>query len=166
MKTGKGMTAEMAGKTYLETLLRYFEEEIEGEAFFAALAERLAHADHRRKMRLLARVEQRAAAATRPLIEKYGLVPRQAGELQASGRAEAQQVTSDWPRLVADMRAEFPAHVDDFRRLEAMAPPEDRSALQALTAHEVAAVDFLALELAGDPASTRPLEHYLETGSA
>jgi len=160
------MTARIPESTYLQTLLRCFEEEVEGEAFFAALAGRLERADHRRKMRLLARVERRAAAATQPLIDRHGLVPREAPELQASGRAQAAEMTTDWPRLVAGMRAEFPAYVEEFRRLEAMAPPQDRPALQALTAHEVAAVEFLARELADDPASTRPLEDYLRAGGS
>ena len=62
-----------ADQTYLDTLLRYYEEEIEGEAYFAAIAERLEDPEQKRKMQMLADVETYAAAAVQPLLEKYAL---------------------------------------------------------------------------------------------
>ena len=49
-----------ASKEYLDTLLKYFEDEISGESYFYGLAE---HFAEREKTILLARVERRAAAA-------------------------------------------------------------------------------------------------------
>jgi len=53
---------------YLETLQLYYEEEIEGEAYFAALAERLTDPEQRAKMQMMADVETYAAAAVHPLL--------------------------------------------------------------------------------------------------
>jgi len=153
-------------RAYLDTLLLYYEEEIEGEAYFEALAARLADPAHKYKMQLLAEVEAYAAHAVRPLIEAYGLRPRPASELRASGDAQAAEGSAGWDGLIAEMRETFPGYVADFERLEAMAPPEDRAVLKVLTAHEVAAISFLEREAAGDPDSTAPLRRYLETGAA
>jgi dimethylamine/trimethylamine dehydrogenase len=72
------MTTREPNQKYLDTLLLYYEEEVEGEAFFAALAERFDSIDQRRKMNLLAQVENHAAVAIRPLIEKYNLISKSA----------------------------------------------------------------------------------------
>ncbi|MEI4263823.1 oxidoreductase [Roseovarius sp. D0-M9] len=155
-----------ASREYLETLKLYYEEEIEGEAYFAAIAERLEVPEHRDKMRLMADVETYAAAAVHPLLLKHGLVPRDAEGLHRTGRAQAENASGDWDSLIAEMRESFPAFMDDFARLEAMAPAEDLPALKVLTAHETAAIDFLEREAAGDPQSAAPMQRYLETGSA
>jgi len=151
---------------YLETLLRYFEEEIEGEAYFAAIAERMNSAGQREKMNLLSQVETCTADAMRPLIRKYGLTARSVEALHANGRAQAARAQSDWVALIDEMNRTFPKYIEDFQRLETMAPPEDLAALKVATAHEVIAVDFLTRERAQDPQSTAPLHHFLRTGTA
>ena len=61
----------------------------------------------------------------------------------------------------------FPGYVDDFERLESLAPEHDLPALKVLTAHEVAAIQFLECEATGrGAASLEPLNHYMETGRA
>lgn len=146
---------------YRDTLCLYFEEEVMGEAYFRRLAGRFADPLHARKLRLLAAVEHHAAEAVRPLLARHGLVPRPQEALQALGAAEADAEDSDWDALLGAMRESYPGYVEDFRRLEAMAPAADLAPLRFLTGHEVAAIAFLEREAARDPASTRPLERYL-----
>ena len=57
---------------YRKTLLDYYEEEIMGEAYFDALAEHFDGEGERDKLRLLARVERRAAEVVQPLLHKHG----------------------------------------------------------------------------------------------
>ena len=76
-------------RRYLETLQLYYEEEIEGEAYFARLSERFDDPDHARKLHLLAEVERHAAEGVAPLIEKHGLTPRPTEALIESGHADA-----------------------------------------------------------------------------
>ena len=71
-----------------------------------------------------------------------------------------------WADLLAEMARTFPAYVEDFLRLEAMAPPGDLPRLRLLTAHETAAIDFLDLEKSGDKDSVAPMNAYLEKGIA
>jgi dimethylamine/trimethylamine dehydrogenase len=163
---GAYLLAPVASPAYLDTLLRYYEEEIEGEAYFDVLAERLTEPDTRMKMQLLAQVETYAAAAIAPLLAKYGLTARETAELRATGRAQAQECPATWDAMVADMRRTFPGYITEFKALEALAPAQDLPALRILTAHEVAAIAFLEAEATGDPNSTAPLWHYLRTGTA
>ncbi len=149
-------------QAYLDTLLQYYEEEVEGEAYFEALAVLAGDSDHRAKLSILAKVERHAANATRPLIRKYKLSPKDDARLTQSGQDQAGRDGKPWADLLVEMARIYPAYVADFLRLEAMAPPEDLPRLKLLTAHEVAAIKFLDLELSGAQQSVAPLNAYLE----
>lgn len=149
-------------QAYLETLLLYYEEEVEGEAYFEALADLAEKPDYRDKLHLLARVEHYAASVTLPLIRKYALTPRSDAILFQSGQNQARASEQSWDDLLADMARAYPGYVDDFLRLEAMAPCEDLPRLKLLTAHETAAIEFLDLEISGAWDSVAPLKAYLE----
>ncbi len=145
---------------YLDTLLRYYEEEISGEAYFYALAD---YFDERDKMILLAKTERVAAQAIEPLLEKYKLVPRGESELKDLGQSYVELHQSySWPEFLAYVVERYPGYLDDFAALEQIAPTEDLPALNILTDHEVAVIDFAEKELRGDPDSLTPLNRYLE----
>ena len=67
---------------------------------------------------------------------------------------------------VTDMSVRYPGYIDDFERLERMAPEEDIPALKILTEHEVVAIEFANREIAGDPDSVAPLRRYLTSSEA
>lgn len=150
-----------ADTRYHETLLLYYEEEIEGEAYFDALSKVFSDPDQSEKLNLLAQVEGHAARAVAPLIAKYGLTPRSTDRLTTMGQGEAQDTRADWAALLDDMRMTYPGYVEDFRALEDMAPAEDRRKLEFLTLHETAALEFLALEATQPRESAGPLRRYL-----
>ncbi|MEM6932833.1 MAG: FAD-dependent oxidoreductase [Pseudomonadota bacterium] len=154
-------TKDIESKTYLETLLLYYEEEIMGDAYFRELSNKLEPPDQREKMIRMADVEVHAAKAVRPLIERHGLTPRPTDQLEAMGRDEAAEETMPWDALIARMAETYPAYLDDFRGLEALAPAEDLPRVEFLTEHEIVAIDFLNRELAGDADSMAPLDNYL-----
>ncbi len=148
-----------ASGAYLDTLLKYFEEEISGEAYFYGLAE---HFVEREKTILLARVERRAAEAVRPLLQKYGLEPRDESVIHNQGKGYVEVHRSySWPEFMTYIIKRYPGYLDDFAGLENMAPREDLPALHRLTDHEVAVIDFAKMELAGNPDSLLPLNRYL-----
>lgn len=130
-------------------------------AWFAALAARASLPREKEKMLLLAEVERCAAAAVRPLIDRYGLTPASDDALAASGRAQAATAPQDWESLIERMIKTFPADIPAFEALERMAPPADRPLLARMTAHEVAAIAFLEREVRSDPESTAPLLDFL-----
>jgi dimethylamine/trimethylamine dehydrogenase len=149
-----------ASAEYLETLLRYYEEEISGEAYFYALADHFAERD---KIILLARIERVAAQAVEPLLQKYGLVPRSESELKNMERSYLESHQSyNWMEFMTYVTKRYPGYLEDFKALEQMAPIEDLPAINVLTDHEVAVIEFAEMELAGDPASLAPLQRYLE----
>lgn len=149
--------------TYRKTLLDYYEEEIMGEAYFDALAEHFDGKGERGKLRLLARVERRAAEVVEPLLRKHHLTARGEAVLKSLGEAGvAAHRDYGWHEFMAYMVARYPGYVDDFERLERLAPDADLPALKLLTRHEIAAIEFAAGEVAGEADSTAPLHRYLE----
>ena len=149
--------------TYRKTLLGYYEEEIMGEAYFDALAEHFDGKGEREKLRLLARVERRAAEMVEPLLLKHGLAARPAPVLKSLGEAHvAAHRDCGWHQFMAYMVARYPGYVDEFEALERLAPEADLPALRLLTRHEHAAIEFAASEAAGEADSTAPLHRYLE----
>ena len=146
---------------YLKTLLSYYEEEIEGEAYFYGLVD---HFEEQDKLTVLARVERRAAESVVPLLEKYKLVPGDESKLKVRGESYVQRHASfDWLEFMTYMVNRYPGYLEDFTALEKMAPEEDLYALNNLTEHEVAAIEFAKRELAGDPDSLAPLRDYLNS---
>ncbi len=155
------MTAVRAD--YLDRLRLAYEEEIETEAYFAALAARAENGRHREGLHLLAELERHTARIIAPLLDRHGLVPRDDASLAACGRMQASREAPDWDRLTADMRRIYPGYITYFEQLEADGPVADRPRLAFLPEHERAALEFLHLEAGGDPNSTAPLRRYLET---
>ncbi|MEO0750833.1 MAG: hypothetical protein AAFY25_03450 [Pseudomonadota bacterium] len=153
----------MPSQTYLDTLVQYYEEEVEGEAYFAEAAKAYDDPLVREKLDLLAECERHAAEAVEPLVRKYGLTPKSAVDLQESGRKDAQGTEVNWAKMVAGMNETYPGYLDDFKGLEALGPPEDQQRLNFLTEHEVAAIAFLRLEAVDPTNSVGPLKQYLAT---
>ncbi len=156
----------MGEMSYLDTLLLYYEEEVEGEAYFAELAQAFDAPEHQAKLVLLGQVERHAAQALEPLLAKYGLTSDRIGALVQSGIAEARATVPDWAQVIAGMQETYPGYLESFRALEAMAPEEDRARLHFLSEHEVAALAFLALEQEAPERSGAPLEAYLQADAA
>jgi dimethylamine/trimethylamine dehydrogenase len=151
---------EVAGVKYLETLRDYYEEEVSGEAWFRALAERF-EGNRRAKLLLLADVERHTVDIVRPLIHAYGIRTKSVGVLFEEGRVQARDAVQDWDWLLDDMRIKFPDYIVEFETLEAMAPAKDKAILKRMTDHEHAAIEFLEREAAGDPNSSAPLAVFL-----
>jgi len=147
---------------YLDTLVQYFEEEVMGEAYFYGLAEHFDKSQERKKLALMARVERFAAESVHPLLEKYMLTSRSEPTLKTMGEAWVQRHRDfEWIELMTDISIRYQGYLVQFHALEDMAPEEDLPALNTLTEHEVVAIEFANLEIAGDPDSVAPLQRYL-----
>ncbi|MGI9482575.1 MAG: hypothetical protein ACR2OR_09480 [Hyphomicrobiales bacterium] len=152
--------------SYKKTLLDYYEEEIMGEAYFNSLAGQYEGVGEGEKMRLLAMVERRAAAVMKPLLQKYGLEPRDDETLHGLGEMDAWATSEkySWLQFMTYMVERYPGYVDDFVALEQAAPEADVPALKILTEHEIVAIEFAQKEIAGKADSTQPLCNYLGLG--
>jgi dimethylamine/trimethylamine dehydrogenase len=144
---------------YLQTLLTYYEEEISGQSYFYCLSE---HFSEKEKTILLARIERIAARTVEPLLKKYSLVARDPEVLHQEGLSHVEQHQCySWHQFMTYIVERYPAYLDEFEDLEAMAPIEDIVALKRLTEHEIVVIDFAHKELAGDEDSVAPLMRYL-----
>ena len=147
---------------YLETLLKYYEDEVMGEAYFYGLANHIGGAVERKKLALLAQVERRAADVVLPLLKKHGLMPRDKSVLKALGETHViRHRHFSWMEMMEYMVGRYPAYLDEFEALERLAPEDDIPALKLLTYHEVVAIDFANKEIALDPDSMVSLQEYL-----
>jgi len=144
---------------YLDTLLRYYEEEISGEAYFYGLLEAFGESE---KVTLLARMERSAGQSIEPLLEKYALGPVNEKQLKDLGESEVfRHQGLSWHQFMTHIAKRYPIYLDEFHALEAMAPAEDLPLLQRLTEHEIVVIEFAERELSGRPDSMQPLEQYL-----
>ena len=145
---------------YASALKASYEEEIEGQAFFAGLAAR--HPERGEALRLIARIEHVTADILRPAVVRAGITPADPGELTARGQAEAAADNRPWAVVVHAMAQDYPTYVQEMAQTLAKAPPRDRAAMAALVAHEQAIVDFALADLRGDDDCLRPLLTFLE----
>ncbi len=159
------MDTEDQPSKYLKTLLLYHEEEVMGEAYFLGLADYFDLHHERTKLALLARVERYAAESVRPLLEKYGLSPREDQELRLLGEKWiGRHKDFSWQALMTDMALRYPTYLVSFDALLQAAPEEDRPAIEILTNHEIAAIEFAKMELDSCSGSLKPIYDYLRTG--
>jgi dimethylamine/trimethylamine dehydrogenase len=136
---------------YLADLLRYYEEEIEGESLFARLSEFFLNEDHKLKMNAFVALEIQTNRSIKPLIDFYGLRPRDRSQLLNTGISEANAMAGlTWLELMTLMVEEYPVFVDEFIATMKITPEKDRVLMQLLLDHEVAMIEFARLELDGD----------------
>jgi dimethylamine/trimethylamine dehydrogenase len=139
-----------------------FNEEISGESYFAALAE--AEADPRAAALLtkLSLIEAKTLAAMRPMAVARGLLPPDEDAIRQSGRMSARdRKHGTFDAFAAHVVRDYPAYVEEFTQLEALAPPEAKPLARLLTDHEVVMIDMARLVLAGQGDPHAPLDGYL-----
>ncbi len=149
-------------RTYEETLVAYFEEEIEGEAYFHALAEHFDEPGAAEKLHLMAEVERCAANTMLPLLARHGLKTCDEGMLREHARTRVGRDSErTWAGFVEHVADFYPTYIDDFEALEAMAPQQDLNLLERLTLHEHVTIDFAKLERDGVEDSSKPMRDYV-----
>ena len=148
---------------YLNTLLLYYEEEIMGEGYFLSLSKHFTEKHQKEKMVMMAEVERYAAKSVMPLLQKYKLQPRPAKILHTIGEEGVKKIVNlSWIEFIQQINDNYPNYLIEFAALEALAPSEDLPLLKILTNHEIAAIEFAELELAGVNPSIKPLLEYMK----
>ncbi len=149
-------------RSYEETLVAYFEEEIEGEAYFKALAAHFSEPGAAEKLVLMGEVERCSANVMRPLLAKYGLKTRDETMLREKAVTTIGRDSGrSWSEFVDHVAGYYPVYIDTFEALERMAPAEDRAALERLTEHEHVTIAFAERERAGIADSAKPMRDYV-----
>jgi hypothetical protein len=148
---------------YDELLLEAYRGELFGDGFFGVLAAHF-EGERRTKVELLQQIEQRTAAALRPLVDPGLLASLDEDEARAAGPAVIEaQGEFDWDGFLQALHDALPAFLADFIRVRELADDPNDPALVALVQHEQTLSAFADLELAGHRDVSRTLlERYLE----
>ena len=153
-----------------QALTLCFEEEVGGEAYFAALALRYPP-PARRALNLFAQIEAVTYSALQPLMTRAGFRSRPAEALARDGAQEASgRPLLDWADFLRAIVRDYPAYMPEFEQTMALAPPQMRGALQILIDHEQALIDFAQASLDHNPKAmaflTRFLDRYAPQGAS
>ncbi|MEN9643587.1 MAG: hypothetical protein RL238_256 [Actinomycetota bacterium] len=154
------------GLDHLAELIRCYEGEVAGAAYFTALA--AAHEGPARSvLSRFADVERTTAAALLPLVQRHGLVVADADELRRRGEANAAVDSAlGWDALVAEMCEHYPSYVPEFERLSAIAPLDDKAAMQVLVDHEVALVASVERIRDGRADALAPVDEFIAAATS
>ena len=148
--------------SFVEGFALAYAEEISGQTYFAGFAE--AEPDPRRAAiwQKFALIENRMEAALRSTAVAFRGIPPDPAALRRSGRAEAlANPVPSWEVAMEEMVREYPAYLEEFAGLKAIAPPEAFAVMDLLYDHEVAMIDFARSELAGSRDSEAVLDGFL-----
>jgi hypothetical protein len=159
MKTSAA--AQSDNDEYRKQITEAYEGEIYGAAFFAALADRFAaNEERRRQLEIMRDIEVMTAERMLPVVTRLNLPPANRASIETAARSAAAKVI-DWAPFIEVFHRLAPGFVAKFNTIVAVAPPQDRDIAQFLVDHEVAFVDFTEKEIAGKPGATDALERLL-----
>ena len=145
-------------------LIKAYEGEVRGCAYFEGLAAYFDDPRQRRLLQHLAEIESSTAAWLAPVLKRYGLEARRDATSTALGvEAALADGEKSWEELVTHFCHDYPPYIEQFEAMQAAGAELDQPALQALTEHEIAIVEFAQRELAGVPNSEKPVEELLKS---
>jgi hypothetical protein len=148
---------------YEQLLLDAYHGELFGQAVFGEMAGRDEWSEHREPLEALAAIEQRTAAALRPLVDAAGIDVGNDDEPRRQGR-ELGAGGGTWDGFVKALFEGLTPFLANFVQLRELAPDPHDPALTALVAHEEAISAFAQLEVAGHhDIAPLVLTRYLET---
>lgn len=144
---------ETATAAYVDGIREAWAGELQGEAFFAHLAQEAA-GEQRAKWDTLAELERVTGRRMASLLRARNVSldgPPASGEFQRAAKAYAQM---PFAQAVSAMRPILTTAIARFEALLAQAPAGEREAVRFLVDHEQALLTFVELEEAGDGAAS------------
>ena len=146
---------------FVPTLQLFIEEEVQGEALFARLAD-YHQGKARHVFQLMASIESGVIAAMQAAIVRHGLELADPKALHEEGRREAEAMGSmTWVEFLDHVHEDYPAFNDELDQLLRLAPAADRADVQLMVDHELAFTNFAAAERSGNPNSLDILTAFL-----
>lgn len=150
---------------YRDGILLAWQGEHWGKVFLEQVAERTEDAGHRAKWQVLAQLEEATGNALTPLVDDSAK-PDPEGYRQVDTFV-AEYAKLSWVEAMEQMMTLIDPAIERLERLLALAPDEDREAVQILVDHELALKRFAERELAGDPeTSLEPVRAVIERARA
>ncbi|HEX3334708.1 MAG TPA: hypothetical protein VHS57_10215 [Acidimicrobiales bacterium] len=128
--------------------VKAYQGEVLGEALFDRMADQMDDADHKAKMRVLAKLERRTKEAVAPALERAGLSTQPDDESLETAEALAGAADTPWKDLMATFEPITSQFCAMYRRIGELDPSE-RAASDLLVAHELALRAFARAEIDG-----------------
>ena len=148
---------------YVDGIREAWVGELQGEAFFAHLAQEAA-GEERDKWETLAELERVTGRRMAALLTARNVsldAPPASGELQQAAETYARMPFS---QAVSAMRPILTTAIARFEALLAQAPAGEREAVRFLVDHEQALLTFVEFEEAGDSASLDAVRELIARG--
>ena len=129
--------------------VKAYQGEVLGEVLFDRMADQMDNADHKAKMRVVAKLERRTKESMAPALERAGLSTDPDPESLRAAEALAGAATTPWKDLLATFEPITSQFCEMYRRIGQLDPTE-RETSELLVAHELALRNFARAEIAGN----------------
>ena len=141
----------MTTDEFRDCLVDYYQSEVLGEAFFAALLDSFPDADHTYKIGSLLQLETETKARLRPAIVQLGGSVEELEQSREAGRELASTITSgDWNEFISALNSAGEPLLERQREVAEIAPPAYRELAESMRVHGESIQNFSEAELAGD----------------
>lgn len=152
----------MTQRSYEQLLIKAYEEEIGGAAYFDELTTIFTQADEVRKLSVLVELENQTGAALHTLIQKHQLPTLSIEEINQQARKEAHATQGKtWQQLMQLFAKDYPPYIQEFQNTFDLAPIEDKPILQQTIEHEVVLIEFAQKELSSQTHTTDVINQHI-----
>ena len=154
----------MSEYEYEQELVRRYQAEVLGEAYFNQLMSYFDEPDKKYKWAVMLQLETETKARVRSLMMNLGLDVTESEEVRRTGISMAEEMCGkNWLDAVSGFRDLALALLEDEKEIAAKAPPEHRAYAESMISHGQCFFDFTELELSGkSQVSLGPIVELLE----
>ena len=154
----------MSTYEYEQELVRRYQTEVMGEAYFNRLMSYFDAPDEKYKWAVMLQLETETKARVRSLMMNLGMDVAESEESRRTGISMAKEMRGkNWLDAISVFRDLALALLEDEKRIAAKAPPEYRSYAESMILHGQCFFDVAELELSGkSQISLSPIVELLE----
>lgn len=154
----------MSTYEYEQELVRRYQTEVMGEAYFNRLMSYFDAPDEKYKWAVMLQLETETKARVRSLMMNLGMDVTESEESRRTGISMAEEMRGKkWPDAISAFRDLALTLLEEEKEIAAKAPPEHRSYAESMISHGQCFFDFTELELSGkSQVSLAPIVELLE----
>lgn len=154
----------MSDYEYEQELIRRYQAEVLGEAYFSQVMSYFDEPDKKYKWAVMLQLETETKARVRSLMMNLGMDVAESEESRRTGISMAEEMRGkNWLDAISAFRDLALALLEDEKGIAAKAPPEYRTYAESMISHGQCFFDFAELELSGkSQISLSPIVELLE----
>jgi hypothetical protein len=149
---------------YEEELIRRYQTEVFGEAYFNQMLSQFDAPEHKFKAAVMLQLETETKARVRAMMLSLGMDVKESQDSREIGTNMAEEMRGKpWLDAISEFRELAIKLLDEEKEIAAKAPSEYQAYAQSMVAHGQCFFDFSELELNGESdVSLRPIIELLE----